>query len=85
MTITCKNNKGIMQYVTDLRLKSKGKFTLASDCSAVGSSFTLLSRDVRRNEDFAHPEYSLIIPIKNQYFLKLYRIRDFKTILKIFC
>lgn len=41
---------------------SRGKLTLDPDCSAVESSFTLLSRDSRKSESYTHPELSLIIP-----------------------
>lgn len=49
-----------MQYVKDIRLTSRGKLTLEPDCSAVDSSFTLLSRDTRKSELYAHPQYPLL-------------------------
>lgn len=65
VTITCKNNNGVMQFLRDIRLGTHGQLTLQPDCAAVGSSFTLLSRDKTRSETMSHPEYSLIIPNVN--------------------
>lgn len=65
VTITCQNNKGIKTFITDLKLYTKGKLTLESDCMAVRSTFMLLSRDMKRMEMFNYFDYNLIIPNLN--------------------
>lgn len=65
ITITCKNNNGIMAHVKDLRIKSKGKLTLEPDCTAIGSSFTLLARHVQKTEMFKFNGLDLVIPNVN--------------------
>lgn len=54
ITITCKNNIGIMDHVKDLRIKSEGKLTLEPDCTCIGSSSTLLARHVQKTEMFKY-------------------------------
>lgn len=54
-----------MHHVADLRLESKGKLTMEPDCTAIGSSFTLLSRDVKRTELYNFNGVNLIIPNVN--------------------
>lgn len=51
-----------MTHVTDLSLKNKGKLTLEPDCTAIGSSFTLLSRHVQRTELNKYNGVDLVIP-----------------------
>lgn len=65
VTIACKNDRGIMTFIKDIKLHTKGKLTLEPNCMAVGSTFTLLSRDVESKEAFNHVDYDLLIPNLN--------------------
>ena len=65
VTINCKNNRGVMTFVQNIRLTNKGKLTLEADCIAVGSTFTLLSRDNQQKEEYNDHDFDLIIPHLN--------------------
>lgn len=54
-----------MAHVKDLRIKSKGELTLEPDCTAIGSSFTLLARHVQKTEMFKFNGLDLVIPYVN--------------------
>lgn len=65
VTVTCKNDKGVMYYLTDLTLPSKGKLTLSPECMATGSSFTLLTQDTKQNTYYPKNGLDLVIPNVN--------------------
>lgn len=65
VTVTCKNDQGVMTYISDIKLHRKGKLTLAEDCVATGSSFTLLSRGTKSNTISDYQGLNIIIPKVN--------------------